>query len=66
MRDAYAILKIPEPEILKEGVKLAMTDIKQMLDDYLAMKRSRGARYVLRRITIYARAHTWLWHCAHI
>ena len=38
LRDAYAILKIPEPDYLKVGVQLAMNDIKSMLDEYLALK----------------------------
>ena len=43
LRDAYAILKIPEPEALKVGVKLAMNDIKSMLAEYLVLKSARGA-----------------------
>ena len=52
MRDAYAILKIPEPEVLKEGVKLAMNDIKNMLEEYLALKEQRGV--MCRHMTIVA------------
>ena len=42
LRDAYALLKAPAPGILKEGVKLAMSDIQQMIEDYLELKRQRG------------------------
>lgn len=56
MRDAYLIDKIPSPEKLKEGVMLAMTDIQQLLADYLELKNSRGRWHNNVRLLWVARA----------
>lgn len=59
LRDAHAILNIPTPEVLKDGVKLAMNDIKSLLDEYLRLKEQRG---VARSSLAHAACNTWH-HC---